>query len=34
MALDWLPKSLATRLGFLHFFIGDPVFAGLALARF
>ena len=29
MALDWLPKSIATRLGFVHFFIGDPVFAGL-----
>jgi hypothetical protein len=29
MALDWLPKSVATRLGFVHFFIGDPVFAGL-----
>jgi len=29
MALAWLPKSLARRLGFVHFFIGDPVFAGL-----
>jgi hypothetical protein len=29
MALDWLPQSLATRLGFVHFFMGDPVFAGL-----
>jgi hypothetical protein len=29
MALDWLPKSVATRLGFVHFFVGDPVFAGL-----
>jgi hypothetical protein len=29
MALDWLPKSIATRLGFVHFCIGDPVFAGL-----
>jgi hypothetical protein len=29
MALDWLPKSIATRLGFVHFFIGDPFFAGL-----
>jgi hypothetical protein len=29
MALDWLPASVATRLGFVHFFIGDPVFAGL-----
>jgi hypothetical protein len=29
MALDWLPRPLARRLGFVHFFIGDPVFAGL-----
>jgi hypothetical protein len=29
MALNWLPRRLATRLGFVHFFIGDPVFAGL-----
>ena len=29
MALDWLPQSLARRLGFVHFFMGDPVFAGL-----
>jgi hypothetical protein len=29
MALDWLPASVATRLGFVHFFMGDPVFAGL-----
>jgi len=29
MALDWLPESIATRLGFVHFFVGDPVFAGL-----
>jgi hypothetical protein len=29
MALDWLPESIATRLGFVHFFMGDPVFAGL-----
>ena len=29
MALDWLPRSLATRLGFVDFFIGDPLFAGL-----
>ena len=29
MALDWLPEPIATRLGFVHFFIGDPVFAGL-----
>jgi hypothetical protein len=29
MALDWLPESMASRLGFVHFFIGDPVFAGL-----
>lgn len=29
MALDWLPESVATRLRFVHFFIGDPVFAGL-----
>jgi hypothetical protein len=29
MALDWLPKSVARRLGFVHYFIGDPVFAGL-----
>jgi hypothetical protein len=29
IALDWLPQSIATRLGFVHFFIGDPVFAGL-----
>jgi hypothetical protein len=29
MALHWLPKSVATRLGFVHFFMGDPVFAGL-----
>jgi hypothetical protein len=28
-ALDWLPRSLARRLGFVHFFVGDPVFAGL-----
>jgi hypothetical protein len=28
-ALDWLPRSLARRLGFVYFFIGDPVFAGL-----
>ena len=29
MALDWLPPSIVTRLGFVQFFIGDPVFAGL-----
>jgi hypothetical protein len=29
MALSWLPQPLASRLGFVHFFIGDPVFAGL-----
>ena len=29
IALDWLPRSLARRLGFVHFFVGDPVFAGL-----
>jgi hypothetical protein len=29
IALDWLPHSVATRLGFVHFFVGDPVFAGL-----
>jgi hypothetical protein len=29
MALDWLPGSIATRLGLVHFFVGDPVFAGL-----
>ena len=29
MALDWLPVSIATRLGFVQFFIGDPIFAGL-----
>lgn len=29
MALGWLPESLARRLGFVHFFIGDPFFAGL-----
>jgi hypothetical protein len=29
IALDWLPSSLARRLGFVQFFIGDPVFAGL-----
>ena len=29
MALDWLPRSLARRLGFVDFFIGDPLFAGL-----
>jgi hypothetical protein len=29
LALDWLPRSVARRLGFVHFFIGDPVFAGL-----
>jgi hypothetical protein len=29
IALDWLPESVATRLGFVHFFVGDPVFAGL-----
>jgi hypothetical protein len=29
MALSWLPGPLARRLGFVHFFIGDPVFAGL-----
>jgi hypothetical protein len=28
-ALDWLPRSLARRLGFVQFFMGDPVFAGL-----
>lgn len=29
MALNWLPESVARRLGFVHFFVGDPVFAGL-----
>ena len=29
IALDWLPARLATRLRFVHFFVGDPVFAGL-----
>jgi hypothetical protein len=29
MALNWLPESVAGRLGFVHFFVGDPVFAGL-----
>ena len=29
MALDWLPGSVAGRLGFVHFFIGDPLIAGL-----
>jgi hypothetical protein len=29
MAFDWLPEPLARRLSFVHFFVGDPVFAGL-----
>jgi hypothetical protein len=29
MALDWLPESIARRLGIVDFFMGDPVFAGL-----
>jgi hypothetical protein len=29
IARNWLPKPIATRLGFVHFFIGDPVLAGL-----
>jgi hypothetical protein len=33
MALHWLPESVATRLGFVHFFMGDPVFAGLHDSR-
>jgi hypothetical protein len=29
IALSWLPESIATRLRFVHFFMGDPYFAGL-----
>jgi hypothetical protein len=29
MALNWLPKPIARRLECVHFFMGDPVFAGL-----
>ena len=29
MAFNWLPESVARRLRFVHFFMGDPVFAGL-----